>query len=743
MPDGPKDDAFAETLHQMGGATIEQLEAARLAQTQIAQQGQALPLSEVLVKQGVITVLMRENIEKRLQVREAGGIQQLGVYRLVKKLGEGGMGTVYLAEDTQIGRKCALKVLAGAYASNLEFLTRFRREAIATGKLNHPNIVMAYTVGEDHGIHFYAMEYCDGEPLDDALEREGKLPWPIAVDVVAQVAEGLHHAHAHGIVHRDIKPGNIFICNPPGMEGKKGSFPEGFVAKVLDLGLSKMLETESSNTFLTQTGTTLGTPHYIAPEQAQGDREIDGRADIYSLGATFYHLVTGSPPYPGTSAGALIMQHVRQPVPNPRDLNPELPNSVAFAIQRMMAKLPSDRYADCDELLQYLDQIETRPHPALVNTESLKLCVTDKPAAAWEPPPAATKPTSGPSSLPYLRYLAGAIVAVLLMGIVVYKGFLEEKPVTQSVAEKNAEFHRQRKRMREEAALEKAEKARREAERRARQAEAEKRAAEEKRKAAEAEMTKALQRELDRSEQSGNAVQPHSAEHPEKVSQPPAKSDPSAKSDPQEPAREVSVLSAIERWAGRALEDDFAADPTTLAKVKQVDDVEGLERTHGLLVNQISEAEKTRHEALEKDKQAKKKEEALVRRIQNTQVTAPVPGKLQWAGREMEWQLLRSLRAQRVQTRSQAERMEKAIELLTLAKRIIRKRLRTLGIENVTADSSASAKGSPYKVYVLKDGTELKAYMAVKMGEQIAIKDDQGRMKTINASDVKEIRDGP
>ncbi|MCY3024319.1 MAG: protein kinase, partial [Planctomycetota bacterium] len=159
------DEVFARAVNQMGAVTLEHIEAAKATQTEAAKKGVALSLADTMVLQGLLTPAMRETVEKRLEAQQAGGIRQLGQYKLLKKIGEGAMGAVFLAEDVSMGRKVALKVLPRRYAENPEFLARFRREAQATGKLNHVNIVTAYTVGQDVGHHYYAMEYCEGETL--------------------------------------------------------------------------------------------------------------------------------------------------------------------------------------------------------------------------------------------------------------------------------------------------------------------------------------------------------------------------------------------------------------------------------------------------------------------------------------------------------------------------------------------------------------------------------------------------
>ncbi|MGD0090679.1 MAG: SUMF1/EgtB/PvdO family nonheme iron enzyme [Planctomycetota bacterium] len=348
MADKVPDEAFARAANQMGAVKLVQIEAAKAVQAEKARQGAKVSLADVLIEQGLLTVGLRENIEEKAQAQQQGGLARLGPYKLLKKLGEGGMGAVYLADDTAMGRKVALKILPKKHAGDSEFLSRFRREARASGQLNHVNIVCAYSTGEEMGHHFIVMEYCEGEALDKLLKREQRLPWDKAVEVVMQVARGLKHAHEQGIIHRDIKPANIMLCQAQG-DGPR-------VAKILDMGLSKQLG-ESEQSFQTASGAALGTPHYISPEQANGDKNIDGHTDIYSLGATFYHLVTGQTPFQAPTAMAIMMKHINEQLPNPQDIVEDLPDGVVHVIQKMMAKAPADRYANCKELLDDLELV--------------------------------------------------------------------------------------------------------------------------------------------------------------------------------------------------------------------------------------------------------------------------------------------------------------------------------------------------------------------------------------------------
>ncbi len=224
MSDPISDDAFARFAQQHVLATASQVEAARIFQNECVRRGTPVSLPDALVKIGAITLAQRDIAEQRLQAQQKGGIQQLLHYRLLRKLGEGGMGAVYLAEDTLNDRQVALKVLPRQHTDSVEFMKRFRREADAMGRLRHGNVVAAFSMGEDQGRHFIVMEYCEGETLDKLLHRDTYLPADEATRIVLQAARGLQYAHGQGIVHRDIKPSNIIVT------------PAG-IAKVHDLGL--------------------------------------------------------------------------------------------------------------------------------------------------------------------------------------------------------------------------------------------------------------------------------------------------------------------------------------------------------------------------------------------------------------------------------------------------------------------------------------------------------------------------
>ena len=274
--------------------------------------------------------------------------QTLGDYRLLRKLGEGGMGAVYEAEHAKLKRRVALKVLPQKFTSNAVFLERFQREAQSAAALNHSNIIQLYDIGEDRGFHFFGMELVDGESAKDRLRREGKLPCGEALQVVEAVASALEYAHQHGIIHRDIKPDNIMLRS------------DGQV-KLADLGLAK--KTEDADNSVTQTGTGLGTPYYMAPEQAEDAARVDHRADIYALGITLLHMLTGKRPYDGDSAYGIILAHSMKPLPTGEELGTPLPASVEKMIQKMCAKKPEERYRDYTTLLSDLEAVQKGKAP--------------------------------------------------------------------------------------------------------------------------------------------------------------------------------------------------------------------------------------------------------------------------------------------------------------------------------------------------------------------------------------------
>jgi serine/threonine protein kinase len=264
----------------------------------------------------------------------------LAHFELLEPIGVGGMAAVVRAQDKQLDRCVALKILPPELAKDPEAVRRFHQEARAAAKLDHENIARVFYCGEDQGLHFIAFEYVEGENLRTLLDRRGLIPVPEALGYMLQIATGLAHAASRGVVHRDIKPSNMIIS------------PNGR-AKLVDMGLARSLERQADGG-LTQSGVTLGTFDYISPEQALEPRDADVRSDIYSLGCTFYHMLTGQPPVPDGTAAKKLHHHQHIEPLDPRQLNPDIPDDVAGLLARMMAKDPAKRYQRPEELVQHL-----------------------------------------------------------------------------------------------------------------------------------------------------------------------------------------------------------------------------------------------------------------------------------------------------------------------------------------------------------------------------------------------------
>ncbi|HJZ91365.1 MAG TPA: serine/threonine-protein kinase, partial [Gemmataceae bacterium] len=255
----------------------------------------------------------------------------LGSYKILRPIGQGGMGIVYLAEHSELRRKVALKVLTGDRSKDKGALERFLREARAAAALDHPNIVRIHDVCQQSQVRFLVMEYVEGESLEAVLKKGGAISQSRSVDYISQAAVGLQHAYEKGFVHRDIKPANLMLTR------------DGTI-KILDMGLARSLTNPADSlTEVLEDGAVLGTADYIAPEQAMGSKEVDIRADIYSLGATFFALVTGKPPFSGTTTQKLA-QHQMKEAPSLTAIDKTFPPGLADVVDKMLEKKPGKRY---------------------------------------------------------------------------------------------------------------------------------------------------------------------------------------------------------------------------------------------------------------------------------------------------------------------------------------------------------------------------------------------------------------
>lgn len=299
-----------------------------------------------------------QKLPKRHPLRQGTDLSgsQLGEYRLVRKIAKGGMGEVYEGVQLSLDRRVAVKIIAEELVSDPSFLQRFEREAKSSAALNHPNVAQVYDFGKDGNRLFLVMEYVEGLDLSRHVKKHGPLSVADGLSVARQVASALNFALAQSIIHRDIKPANILWT------------PEK-VAKITDLGLAKKLTEESD---VTMTGTGIGSPHYLAPEQADDARAVDHRADIYALGITLLFLLTGRRPFDGESAFAVVLAHANKPLPSSAELGTALPADLENLIRRMAAKETNDRHPDYDSLLEDIARIEADVCPGQAGDSAKK-----------------------------------------------------------------------------------------------------------------------------------------------------------------------------------------------------------------------------------------------------------------------------------------------------------------------------------------------------------------------------------
>ena len=346
------DTEVGRVVVESGLATRTEIEFCREQQKQSSDPNQR-SLADLLVENSFITINQAKRIRSLIDERKSS---QLPGYQLLGKLGKGAMATVYKAKQISLDRIVAVKVLPKRSSENLEFVERFYKEGKAAARLSHNNIVQAIDVGSSpEGYHYFVMEYVEGKTLYDVMQ-----PAPVgegrafteaeALDIMIQIADALHHAHQRGLIHRDVKPKNILLT------------PQG-VAKLTDLGLARA--TDDKEAAESEAGKAYGTPYYISPEQIRGDVDIDFRADIYSLGATMYHMVTGRPPFDGETPSAVMHKHLKQPLTPADHVNTSLSAGIGEIIDLAMAKNRDDRYRSTEDMLEDLEAVrrgEPPPH---------------------------------------------------------------------------------------------------------------------------------------------------------------------------------------------------------------------------------------------------------------------------------------------------------------------------------------------------------------------------------------------
>ncbi|MBC8117646.1 MAG: serine/threonine protein kinase [Candidatus Saccharimonas sp.] len=348
-----QDDALLHLLHNHETAVVDP-DGERLVERLVQRLKPALPVQP----RDDTAAMNRADVTTEPSLLTAMGQPQklperLEYYRPIKVLGQGGMGTVYLAEDTRLGREVAIKTLRPELAANPQAKERFLREARSAAKLEHDHIIPIYSVGEAaDGTPFLAMPLLKGEPLDALIRRTtGPLPVALVVRLAREVASGLAAAHARGLIHRDIKPANIWLEAPTGR------------VKILDFGLAKAADAGSEadpETHLTSSGAIVGTPSYMAPEQASG-HSVDGRADLFSLGCVLYELLAGKRAFSGPNTMSILMSLANHMPPAPDTLSPQCPAALSRLVMQLLAKVPAHRPASAEAVIHALDELDVAP----------------------------------------------------------------------------------------------------------------------------------------------------------------------------------------------------------------------------------------------------------------------------------------------------------------------------------------------------------------------------------------------
>jgi eukaryotic-like serine/threonine-protein kinase len=344
------DSEVGKVVVDLGLATKTELEFCREQQKQASDPNQR-SLADLLVEHNFITVNQAKRIRQQMEERKNS---QIPGYQLLGKLGKGAMATVYKAKQVSLDRVVAVKVLPKKMSENPEFVERFYKEGRAAARLSHNNIVQAIDVGSTpDGYHYFVMEFVEGKTLYDVMavppHGDGRsFSEAEALDIGIQIADALAHAHHRHLIHRDVKPKNILLT------------PQG-IAKLTDLGLARA--TDDADAAHMEAGKAYGTPYYISPEQIRGDLDIDFRADIYSLGATLYHLVTGRPPFDGETPSAVMHKHLKQPLTPADHVNTALSAGIAEIIEVAMAKPRDERYSATEQMVEDLKLVAAGKPP--------------------------------------------------------------------------------------------------------------------------------------------------------------------------------------------------------------------------------------------------------------------------------------------------------------------------------------------------------------------------------------------
>ncbi len=310
-------------------------------------------LAMVLVDTEIVTD--RQLTRLRSAVEAERTQQKIPGYTVHGKLGAGAMATVFKATQLSLDREVAIKVLPRKFSANRQFIERFYAEGRAAAQLNHPNIVQAFDVGQAGEFHFFVMEYVEGKTIHDLVLEQKRFTEEAAAEIIINVADALLHAHEKGLIHRDVKPKNIMVTS-------------NGVVKLADLGLARAIDDKEAA--LAEKGRAYGTPYYISPEQIRGEMNIGPQADIYSLGATLYHMVTGNVPYNGKNPTEVMQKHLKSALIPPDHVNPRLSAGISEVIEMMMAKSRKERYKSCGDMLVDLRAVLAGDNPPIAHKEA-------------------------------------------------------------------------------------------------------------------------------------------------------------------------------------------------------------------------------------------------------------------------------------------------------------------------------------------------------------------------------------
>lgn len=409
MADGLDDSQVCRLIIERQLVTPEEVRVASDQRKQLVATGHDRPITEILVDLGFLTRTQLQRLHGSNEDSGGRPAQQLPGYQILNKCGAGAMAVVYRAKQLSLDRTVAVKVLPKRLSKNAEFVERFYREGRAAAQLNHPNIVQAIDVAEANSYHYFVMEFVEGCTVYDEL-AEGKVySEHEAIEIITQITRALLHAHERGFIHRDVKPKNIMLTKER-------------VAKLADMGLAR--EATDVQAAMAEAGRAYGTPYYIAPEQIRGEVDIDHRADLYSLGATFYHMVTGRVPFEGPTPSAVMHKHLKEPLTPPDHLNTSLTSGCGAMIEMLMAKNREDRYPSARELLVDLDLLARKQPPQhaqqYVGADVFETLSTGQKVEPAVPAAAARRPSTRPaggaeSSTTVLAIVLGVIAGVSLL----------------------------------------------------------------------------------------------------------------------------------------------------------------------------------------------------------------------------------------------------------------------------------------------------------------------------------------